>query len=137
MCNLQMPEVHVLNCQVCAVGTLWNQNITWNSASGCLIKFLFNKSLLPLLRICGRQRKEEAMWPNKDASVKYWVIFFISPMRRKKKEYYQTFLIEYVWSNWWTGPSCSKLTMSLVNIFKTLIIKYDIYADIFAKKKWD
>ena len=42
-----------------------------------------------------------------------------------------------------TGLSCSKLTMSLVNvkilitkygIFKTLITKYGIYANIFAEK---
>ena len=33
-----------------------------------------------------------------------------------------------------SGPSCSKLTMSLVNIVKTLIIKYGIYANIFAEK---
>ena len=32
------------------------------------------------------------------------------------------------------GPSCSKLTMSLVNVVKTLTIKYGIYANIFAEK---
>ena len=36
---------------------------------------------------------------------------------------------------WSPGPSCSKLTMSLVNgIVKTLIINYGIYANIFAEK---
>ena len=35
-----------------------------------------------------------------------------------------------------SGPSCSKLMMSLVNILiKTLIIKYAIYANIFAAEK--
>ena len=34
-------------------------------------------------------------------------------------------------------PSCLKLTMSLVkSIVKTLTIKYGIYANIFAEKKW-
>ena len=33
-----------------------------------------------------------------------------------------------------SGHSCSKLTMSLVNIVKTLIIKYGIYANIFSEK---
>ena len=32
-----------------------------------------------------------------------------------------------------SGPSCSKLTMLLVNI-KTLIIEYGIYTNIFAEK---
>ena len=32
------------------------------------------------------------------------------------------------------GPSCSKLTMLLVNVSLTLIIKYGIYANIFAEK---
>ena len=32
------------------------------------------------------------------------------------------------------GPSCSKLMMLLVNIVKTLIIKYGIYTNIFAEK---
>ena len=31
-------------------------------------------------------------------------------------------------------PSCSKLIMSLVSIVKILIIKYGIYANIFAEK---
>ena len=35
-----------------------------------------------------------------------------------------------------SGPSCSKLTMSLINTVKTLIIKYSIYANIFAEKMW-
>ena len=34
------------------------------------------------------------------------------------------------------GPSCSKLTMSLVNVIvKTFIIKYSIQANIFAENK--
>ena len=34
------------------------------------------------------------------------------------------------------GPSCSKLTMSLVKVIvKTFIIKYGIQANIFAEKK--
>ena len=36
-----------------------------------------------------------------------------------------------------SGPSCSKLTLSLVNIVKILIIKYGIYANSFAEKKCD
>ena len=35
---------------------------------------------------------------------------------------------------YWSEPSCSKLTMSLVSIVKTLIIRYGIYANIFAEK---
>ena len=35
------------------------------------------------------------------------------------------------------GPSYSKLTMSLVNVVKTLIIKYGIYANIFVEKMWE
>ena len=35
-----------------------------------------------------------------------------------------------------SGPNCSKLTMSLVNVsLKIFIIKYGIYANIFAEKK--
>ena len=33
-----------------------------------------------------------------------------------------------------SGPSCSKLTMSLVNILLKLIIKYGIYDNMFAEK---
>ena len=33
-----------------------------------------------------------------------------------------------------SGPSCSKLIMSLVNLVKTFIIKYGIYANSFAEK---
>ena len=34
-----------------------------------------------------------------------------------------------------SGPSCSILTMALVKrIIKTLIIKYDLYVNIFAEK---
>ena len=34
------------------------------------------------------------------------------------------------------GPSCSKLTMLLVNLSLKLIIKYGIYSNIFAEKMW-
>ena len=35
---------------------------------------------------------------------------------------------------WCPGPGCSKLTMSLVNVSLKLIVKYSIYANIFAEK---
>ena len=36
---------------------------------------------------------------------------------------------------WCTGPSCSKLTMSLINVtLKLRSLKYRIYANIFAEK---
>ena len=34
------------------------------------------------------------------------------------------------------GPSCSKLTMSLVNVSLKLIIKYGTYANFFAEKMY-
>ena len=38
---------------------------------------------------------------------------------------------------YYSGLSCSKLTMSLVNVsLKLLTIKYGIYANIFAEKMW-
>ena len=47
-------------------------------------------------------------------------------------------LLSYLWlflcSD--SGPSCSKLTVSLVKLPLKLILKYGIYANIFAEKMW-
>ena len=56
--------------------------------------------------------------PRQDGGILSFLIFIHCIIRRKP------------------GPSCSKLMMSLVNVSLILIIKYGIYANIFAEKMW-
>ena len=42
--------------------------------------------------------------------------------------------VKYIDQQYKPGPSCSRLTISLVNV--SLIIKYGIYTNIFAEKMW-